>query len=355
MEGIFKQSFEDLLGGSHASYKKIERSKYSDEEKEVDLENKRTIQKSIELLRKIKTVILETASKADQQKFLKEAHELAIQTAQVIIDLSLKESPTPIETEYTDRLAEFKKELGNVEAGSSYSLPPQFSVKNLFNATEDILVCISEKASSFKDPSHKLEIDEIKYILKQFTTHVNDLTIQAVESMFSENSKVGGILSGGAIYNEIVRILIEKYADPSIKIQTFVIAVDKLEKKSAFELSDTDSKTTNVIIVDDVINDGGTILTALWAGGEYFPNAKIRTGKGTDYAGEWEKRKNQKYYDYLSGIFGDYSDLAREGKVEEAMKIYAEAEVYARENGVKMTDGWDIVKKRIENTESNRG
>jgi hypoxanthine phosphoribosyltransferase len=347
MEGIFKQSFDSLLGGSHTSYKKIERSKYSDEEKEIDLENKRTIQKSIGLLRGLRTVILETSSKVDQQKFLKEAHELATQTAQVIIDLSLKESPTPPETEYTDKLAKFKKELEDVEPGSSYSLPPQFSVKNLFNATEDILVRVKEKALSFKDPNHKLEISEVKYVLRGLTSQVNDLTIQAVDAMFSENSKVGGVLSGGAIYNEIVRILIEKYANPSIKIQTFVIAVDKIEKKSAFELSDTDDKTTNVIIVDDVINNGGTILTALWSAGEHFPNARIRTGKGTDYPGGWEKRKNQKHYDYLSEIYQDFSDLAREGKGLEAMEIYAKAEAYAKENSVNMSAAWDIVKNEL--------
>lgn len=348
MEGIFKQSFNDLLSGSHVAFKAMERPVYSETERELDLENKRKLQECIGILRKMRTSALETPSIELQQKFLKEAHELSEQVAEIIIDLSPRESPVPIEEEFKTKLVQLKDELKEQDAGSGYSLPPQFSIQNLFRATEDILVRIKEKATSFENPDHKLEFEELRYVLDEFLKGTNGLNNEAIEVMFTNSSKVGGILSGGAIYAEIVKKIIEKYADPSFKMDTFVIAVDKHDKKAVYEHSATDGEITNVILVDDVINEGGTMITALWSAGEHFPKARIRSEKGSDYAGEWYKRREQKHLDYLYMVYQDFADLAEEGKNEEAMAVYAQAEAYAREYGVKLSAGLDKRREKIE-------
>lgn len=347
MEGIFKQSFETLSGGSHVAFKKMERAEYSETERELDLENRRRIQECIGILRKMRTSALETQDKEDQQRFLKEAHKLSDEVSDIILDLAQREKPIPLEEGFKEEISKLKEEYIQQDAGSGYSLPPQFSVQNLFRATEDILVRIAEKADSFTAPGHKLEFEELKYILQEFLRGTNGLNNEAIEAIFLPNSKVGGILSGGAIYTEIVRKVIEKYADPSLRIDTFVVAIDKHEKRAAFEHSETDKETTNVILMDDVIHEGGTMLTALWAAGEHFPQARIRSEKGSDYAGEWQKRRNQKHMDHLGLIYQDFAELAEEGKNEEALAIYAEAEKYANENGVILQPGWHKRRDKI--------
>lgn len=345
---FFKQSFNSLLSGSHVAFKAMERPVYSEPERELDLENKRKIQESIGLLRKMRTSALETSDQKEQQSYLKEAHELSDRVAQIIIDLCAKESPVPLEAAFQEKILKLNETHAEQDAGSGYSLPPQFSVQNLFRATDDILVRINEKATSFKEPDHKFNLDELKYVLHEFLRGTNGLNNDAIEAMFSSNSKVGGILSGGAIYAEIVKRIIEKYADPSLRIDTFVIAVDKHNNKAVFEHSETDKETTNIILVDDVINEGGTMITALWSAGEHFPNARIRSEKGSDYAGEWKKRKNTEFMDHLGKIYQDFAEFAEEGKNDEAMKIFKEAEAYALEKGVELQAGWHKRKARIE-------
>lgn len=348
MEKIFKQSLETFSDGSHVAFKKMERPEYSETERELDFENKRRIQECIRILRKMRTSALETPDIELQQKFLKEAHELSEQAAEIVINLASLESPIPIEEEFKAKLVQLRKELEEQDAGSGYSLPPQYSVQNLFKATEDILVRIKERATSFEIPDHKLEFEELKYVLHEFLKGTNDLNNEAIEVMFASSSKIGGILSGGAIYAEIVKKIIEKYADTSFKIDTFVIAVDRHDKKAVYEQSATDAEIVNVILVDDVINEGGTMSTALWSAGEHFPKARIRSGKGTDCAGEWYERKEEKHMNHLGLFFQDFADLAEEGKHVEAMAIYARADAYANEHGIKLPGGWNKRKEKIE-------
>ena len=102
------------------------------------------------------------------------------------------------------------------------------------------------------------------------------------------------------------------------------------------------------VLVDDMINKGGTMITALQAAGEYFPRAYIRSGKGFDRPGEWEQRKNAWFMTHLEGVFQDFADLSEQGKDDEAMKVYAEAEAYAKNNGVELQAGWHKRRQRIE-------
>ena len=349
---MFKSSFENLMGGSHVSFKKLERRQYSDEEKEIDYENKRTLQESIYLLRRMRTGALQTFDVEKQQQLLEQAHQLSEQTAQIVLDLVARDEPVAVGAEFKEVLSELQEKYSEHESDSGHALPPQFSIQNLFMAAEDILARINEEVGSFKNPDHKLSLDELKRVLNQFLRGANNLTIQAVDAVFSADTRVGGILSGGAVYNEIVKKVIEKYADPQFKMNTFVVGVDKEKKKAIFEKSKTDDATKEVVLVDDVIDGGDTMLNALWVAGENFPNANIRSGVGMDYAGEFNKRKNEKHMSHLSTLFQDFADFSDSGKIEEAMRIYDEAALYAKQNGVELQAGWNKRKARIEARES---
>lgn len=348
MEKMLGQRLNSLLSGSHVSFRKMERPGYSDTEIEIDFENKRKIAESIRILRRMRTRALETTDLDERQNLLTQAHDFSVKVAGIVIELAKKETPTPLEAEFQEEVAKLKEEHEDYVAGSGYSLPPQYSALNLIQATEDILVRIGEKTTSFKTPDHKLQFEELKFVLEEFLKGTNVLNDEAIEAMFSPNSKVGGILTGGAVYAEVVRKLIQAYADSSLSIDTFVIAVDKQEKKAVFERSDTDKDTVNVILVDDVINEGGTMITAFWSAGEFFPNAHIRCEKGLDRPGEWEKRRDKEFMGHLEMMFQDFADMAEEGRTEEAMRVYAEAEAYATEKGIKLQAGWYIRKEKIE-------
>jgi hypothetical protein len=209
-----------------------------------------------------------------------------------------------------------------------------------------MLARIEEASISLSAPDRRLTRQEMKYVLNEFVRGANVLTINAVDSFFEQGTRVGGILSGGSVYTEMVKKVVERYA--GFSVNSFVIAVDKENGDTAFEKSESDNSAKSVIICDDVINKGGTSLTALWAAGEYFPNATIRSGKGIDYAGGFEKRRVQKYMDYLCELFQDFADLSEDGKIDEAFVIFRQAEEYAQSNGVKLLPGWYIRKERLE-------
>jgi hypothetical protein len=341
-----RNSWNSMLSGSHVSFRKMERE-YSESEKELDLENKRKLQEMIGHLRRLRTEALSIEDEAGQQEMLRGAHEMCSKTADTIIDLASKESPVSIDEDFLNELVNLKEGLENIDADSGYSLPPQFSIGNLFKATEDILMRVQEAAGSYNEPNHRLTKDELKSVLTEFFRGTNDLTVNAIEEVLSEGAKVGGILSGGAIYAEIVKKMIEKYGDGSVSIDTFVIAVDKKEKKIVCERSEGDEEVRNVVLTDDVINEGGTMITALWQTGRYFPNAKINSGKGSDSPGGWKKRRDEEFMVQLERWFQDFAEYTEEGKKEEALKLYEQAEAYAKENGVELQRGWILRKRRM--------
>lgn len=286
------RNFETILGGSNGDFKKRERPHLSEYENEFKLENERRLQEGITILRKLRTQALEEQDPALRQNHLREAHQFSSHMADVIINQALNDKPQQIDPAFLEVLQKARDEHREKDAGSGHAVPPQFSITNLFRATEDILARIEEKAQSIGMPDHKLTQEELKYVLQGFLRRTNDLTINAIEKFFEKDTKIGGILSGGSVYVELVKKIVEKYGDSSLTLDPFVIAVDKEKKKAVFEASENDSTTRSVIVTDDMIDKGGTLLTALWATGEQFPNATIYSGKGTDRPGGFEKRRN---------------------------------------------------------------
>lgn len=342
------ENFEMMLGGSHVGFKKRERSPLSDQEREAKLENERKLQEGIGVLRKLRTRALEEQDSIARQNILKEAHQFSVQMAEVILNQALGDKPSSIDPSFLETLQRARSEHADQDAGSGHGIPPQFSIQNLFRATDDMLARIEEKAQSIVTPTHKITQEELRYVLQEFLRGTNDLTINAVEKFFEKDTKIGGILSGGSVYVELVKKIIDRYGDPLLALNSFVIAVDKQNNRAVIETSESDLATRTVIVTDDMIDKGGTLLTALWLTGEQFPNATIYSDKGTDQPGGFEKRRNEKYMSHLAGLFQDFADLSEEGRNDEALALFGQAEEYAKENKVVLQPGWHKRKERIE-------
>jgi len=345
-------NFEMMLGGSHVAFKKRERPPFSEQENELRLENERRLQEGIGILRKLRTQALEEQDPTLRQNYLVEAHQFSSQMADVIISQALNDKPSPIDPVFLEELQKAREEHKDKDAGSGHALPPQFSVGNLFKAVDDMLARVEEKSGSLGNSDHRLTEEEMRYVLQEFLRGTNDLTVDAIKKFFRNDTKIGGILSGGSVYAEMVKKITTRYADPSLTVDTFVIAVDKEQKKAVFESGDSDNSVQTVIVTDDMIDKGGTLLTALWSVGEQFPNATIYSGKGTDHPGGFEKRRIEKHMDYLGMIFQDFADCSEEGKYNEALAIFDQAEKYAKENNVTLQPGWYKRKERIERSRS---
>src|SRR3989344_304286 len=149
-------NFEMMLGGSRVNFKKRERPPLSAQEREHELENKRKLQEGIVVLRKLRTLALETQDRTACQNTLKEAHQFSNQIAEVIINQALDEKPSPIDPSFIKTLQQARNEYANQDAGSGHANPPQFSIENLFRATDDMLARIEEKTKSIRTPDHKL-------------------------------------------------------------------------------------------------------------------------------------------------------------------------------------------------------
>jgi len=350
MSEIFRRpedNFEILLGGSHVAFKKLERPPLSEQENELKLENEKNLKGGIRILRKLRTGALLEEDLIVQQNTLKEAHHFSEQMSDIILNQAISEKPYPIDPSFLERLQVAEDEHAEQDDDSGHGIPPGFSIQNLFRATEDMLARVQERAQSTGTPTHKLTKEEMRYVLQEFLRGTNDLTMNAIDGFFDKDTKVGGILSGGSVYLELVKKIVEKYGDPSLKVDSFVIAVDKENKRAVFEVDKSDKDVKTVIVTDDVIDKGGTLITALWATGEEFPNAIIYSGKGTDEPGGFQKRRTEKHMSYLTGLFQDFAELSEEGKNDEALVIFDQAEKYAKENKVELQAGWHKRRARI--------
>ncbi|MEK7574771.1 MAG: hypothetical protein AAB511_00895 [Patescibacteria group bacterium] len=340
--------FEALLGGSHTSFKKMERPALSEAERELKLENERKLQEGIRVLRKLRTEALTEQDYAVCQNVLKEAHLLSTQMANVIMAQSLEDTPSPVDPSFVEGTKRLSSQYSEQDAGSGHGLPPQFSIQNLLRATDDMLARVAEKAKSVETPNHKLTQEEMRYVLDEFLRGTNDLTINAVNKFFQKGTKVGGILSGGSVYVELVKKIVERYGDNSFSVDSFVIAVDKENQKAVSEAGESGGTTTTVIVADDMMDRGGTVITALYSIGETFPSATVYSGKGTDHPGGFEARRDRKFMNYLEMLFQDFAELSDGGRNGEALEMFRKAEAYANENKVKLQAGWYKRKERIE-------
>ncbi len=59
---------------------------------------------------------------------------------------ALADKPIAIEKEFMQEFKRLSEKYKEQDAGSGYAIPPQYSIGNLFKATEDMLIRIQEKA-----------------------------------------------------------------------------------------------------------------------------------------------------------------------------------------------------------------
>ncbi|HEU5114534.1 MAG TPA: phosphoribosyltransferase family protein [Candidatus Paceibacterota bacterium] len=340
-----ESGFENSLGGSMVSYRKRERPSLSPEEHEAANERLRRLGDGLRFLRKLRTQALEEPDMEIVRSILREAHLFSKELANAILEQSMAIGPEDLDPEFVDTLERATEEYRGEDESSNYSLPPHFSVGNLMRATDDMLARIEEKTKSLEKPDHKLGKDELDYALTEFLKGTNDLAREAREKFFEKGAKIGGVLSGGSVYLEIAKTLTEKYGGLGHDIETFVLAVDQKKDKVVSEIEDKEAKA--VLIVDDVINKGGTLIAASRLVGESFPNAHIYTGVQNDSPGGFRERANEVHESHLFGKFQDFADLTEEGKYEDALKIYDEAIRYSKEHSFPLASGWDKIRSRI--------
>jgi len=340
-------NFESMMSGSHVNFKQREHPRLSEEEQRIMENNRYELRDGLTVLRQFRTLALEAQDVETRQRYLTEAHDFSRKMADEFWNKATEEKQTPLDPAFLEELKKKKEEYKEMEAGSAHPWTASYSIKNLFQATDDMIARIEEKASSFKDPDHPLSKDEMRYVIHEFLGGTNILTVNAMNIFFDKETRIGGILSGGTIYLDLVKKIVEKYGDSSLSVNAFAIAVDKEKKRAVYETGENDAEVKEVIITDDVIDQGGTMLTALWNAGEEFPNATIRTGLDTDHPGGFKKRNEEKYDDRLFFMFQDFADRTEEGKLDEARKLFSEAEAYAKEHGVELKQGWHIRKARF--------
>lgn len=338
---IIPESYEELTDGSRVKFKKRERSPLSGKESEFKLENEEKIAEGIAVLRKIKNQALEEQDPILRQKILREAHDFSSRMAEVILDQACGDKPVPIDSSFLETLEREQINFQGQCANSATAIPSKRSARNIFLMADDILVRIEEIAHSVAKPDHKLKREEMECVIQEFLLGINLLSETARNNFFEKNSRIGGILSGGSVCVELVKKVVARYGDPSLAVNSFVIAVDRQKNKAAFEAGKDDGSARSVFIMDDVIYKGGTLVTALSAAGEHYHGATIYSGKGIDEPGEFYNRR-------LLLSFQDFANLADKGRYGEALAIFNQAVDWAKIIKTTLPEGWHIIKKRME-------
>ncbi len=331
--------FEFLASGSHTNFIERSRQPLNSTELEAKDQNESIFRPGIDTLRRLRTKAFSQEGAAQQQTLL-EARKLSTFMATNILEAVSKDRPEPIHPNISKYILESQKKLLGYEPGSAHHIPPPNSVRNLFKATEDMMARIEVKVGSPQKPSRKLTRDETLEVLSQFLTGTNFLSYNATDRLFDKNTKVGGITSGGLVYLEIARLAAEKYA--GLKINTFAIMSDKETKSAICESVSSDRNITCVIVTDDMVDRGGTLLTALSKVGKYFPNAKVYSEKATLEPGYYQKKENESHNSHLTLLFQDFAQLSIDRDFSGADKILLQAKNYAKENNVELTPGWTI-------------
>lgn len=341
----FNKSISLAMSGSIVRFRKAARPEFSNEEKEIDQENREFFTNGIRMLRKLRTQALAEENLQEQQNILNRAHLLAEETAGAILGLAQEKGVVRVNDIYKSEINILKSELETIDAGSGYGNPAYYSVNNLYLAADDLLIRIKESVGgALENPSHTLTQEELAKICEEFFIHTNDYSREAVKRVFSAESKAVGVLTGGSVFLEMVKQVVKRYGENSLSLNTAVVAVDKNSKNTAFEKNDTDIQVKEVFILDDMINEGNTVLAAVWAAGENFPNASIYSGLQRVEVGQWLEKKKEE----LGRMFYVFADLVEEGKKDEAVQVLAQAIEFSKKHNIEMTPAWQRLRQKLE-------
>ncbi len=335
-------SFESLLSGSLVRFKeRAYPEANTDQFRELQRDKERVLGTGIDQLRRIRTQIFESKNPDRQQNLLKLATVLADQMADYCIADGADRAAALKEHSYHRTLADIPSSQAGVEPQSKHHIVPSLVAQNLRKAAQDMLIRVEEVASSLTSPSKRLSDAETLQVLTEFISGTNNLSVDARKELFLADTKVAGLLSGGLVYALMAKKIAEHYGNESGKGMTVIaVAVDAEGKQAVFERSPNDGKVRRLIVVDDMIDQGGSILCAAHTAEEVFTEATVNSGLYYSYAKGRIPINHRKHLDHLSGMFQDFADLTESDRLDEARVLLVSAFKYASEHGVTLQRGW---------------
>lgn len=337
------RSLETLLSGSLTDFRKQTHPEEKSEAfQELQREKERVIGRGIDQIRRIKTAIFDCTDPDSQQRFMKMGVTLADHLADYCLADS-KDRTAPLkEHTYHEELRKLSEALENLEPLSKHFIVPTYVAQHLRRAAGDLLIRVEEKVGSLMSPSKPLSEEEMRGVLVEFIRGVNCLSRNAEDVLFSPTTTIAGIMSGGLVYPLMAKKIAERYGDNGANTLTVIgVAVDGESKRVVFERVSNEDKVKHLIIVDDMIDKGGTVLAAANGAEDVFTGATIYNGVGAaSYPTGRIPPTQKKHMNHLGRVFQDFADLTESGRLEEARVVLIEACAYAQENGVKLLPGW---------------
>jgi orotate phosphoribosyltransferase len=206
-----------------------------------------------------------------------------------------------------------------------------------------MLIRVEDEVTSLISPSKRLTDTKTLQVLSEFLSGTNNLSVDAKKDLFLANTKVAGLLSGGLVYALMAKKVAERYGNESgTGMNVIAAAVDADGKRAVFERGPDDPKVGRLIVVDDMIDKGGSILCAAHAAEDVFTGATINSGLYYSYAKGRIPPSQKKHLTHLEMEFQEFADLTESNQLEQAKTVLTAAYKYACENGVTLQRGWYI-------------
>lgn len=335
-------SFESLLSGSLVCFReRAHPDSGTDQFRELQRDKEQVLGAGIDQLRRIRTQIFECSEPSKQQSLLKLSMTLADQMADYCLADGQDRAAALVDHSYHEVLAGVSTSFEGVEPQSKHHIVPSRVANNLRRAAQDMLIRVEEEVTSLTSPSKRLSDSETLKVLSEFLSGANDLGGDAKKDLFLPNTKVAGLLSGGLVYALMAKKVAERYGNESgTGMNVIAVAVDADGKRAVFERGSADPTVARLIVVDDVIDKGGSILCAAHAAEDLFTGATINSGLYQSYANGRIPASQRKHLDHLSGVFQDFADLTESNHLEQARAVLIAAYEYACQNGVTLQRGW---------------
>lgn len=335
-------TFNTLLSGSHTNFRYREHADAALQPfQELQQQKRILIGDGINCLRKLRTQIFSSADTQDQQAFLQTAKQLANELADYCIADALNRASHLADHSYHFQLQETVSKMNLCEPQSRHHIVPTIVADNLRKAALDMALRTEEFVGNLESPDRRLNDAETLQVIREFTVGTNDLSNEAKDSLFSSSTKVAGLLSGGLVYALMAKKIAERYGcESGNEMNVIAVAVGTDANQAVFELDGTDQQVDKLVLVDDVIDSGSSILSALNAAEEVFIGSNIYCGLRTSNAKGRISNSRKAHIAHLSSWVQDFADLTDEGQLTEAKKMLVEAHAYATANGVTLQPGW---------------
>ena len=233
------------------------------------------------------------------------------------------------------------------EIRATYANHARDVINNFYRAVDDILVRIEERVGSIASPSRKLNVEDVLYVFTSFIDHVNCLHRDAHHPIFLTDTRIGGILTGGLVYLELMKEVVRRYGDPAFRVNSFAVAVDKNAGAAVFEMNEFDKTMPRVVLADDLVLGGGTMKTAASAARKIYPSATIFHGSAVDSPADTDDIRVQDHRSHLAALFDSFSDAVLEKDLDRAQDLSHQADEYAERHKLELPGGWAVHRQKL--------